>query len=75
MSHDYDVINRHFFEMVRFDFVIDENLKVWLMEVCRISVGHMTCHMICLQVNLSPNMSSGHTHRNRLMYEQVHSIT
>ena len=25
--------NRHFFELVRFDFVIDEDLKVWLMEV------------------------------------------
>ncbi|XP_062503753.1 probable tubulin polyglutamylase ttll-15 [Corticium candelabrum] len=25
--------NRNFFELVRFDFVIDENLKIWLMEV------------------------------------------
>jgi hypothetical protein len=24
---------RHFFELVRFDFVIDEDLGVWLMEV------------------------------------------
>ena len=24
---------RHFFELVRFDFVIDSDLKVWLMEV------------------------------------------
>ena len=23
----------NFFELVRFDFIIDENLKVWLMEV------------------------------------------
>lgn len=26
-------ICRHFFELVRFDFVIDDNLRVWLMEV------------------------------------------
>ena len=24
--------NRYFFELVRFDFVIDEDLNVWLME-------------------------------------------
>ncbi|CAI8045915.1 Probable tubulin polyglutamylase ttll-15 [Geodia barretti] len=45
---------RHFFELVRFDFIIDDQLKVWLMEV-----------------NLSPNLSSGHTLGNRFMYEQV----
>lgn len=53
-THKFTNSPRHFFEMVRFDFVIDEELKVWLMEV-----------------NLSPNTSSGHTHRNRFMYEQV----
>ena len=25
--------HRHFFELVRFDFILDESLKVWLMEV------------------------------------------
>jgi tubulin monoglycylase TTLL15 len=53
-THKFTSSPRHFFELVRFDFVLDNNLKVWLMEV-----------------NLSPNMSSGHTHRNRFMYEQV----
>ena len=27
------ICDSHFFELVRFDFVIDSNLKVWLMEV------------------------------------------
>ena len=29
-------LSRHFFELLRFDFVLDEELTVWLMEV-----GHM----------------------------------
>ena len=52
---------RNFFEMVRFDFVLDANLKVYLMEV-----------------NMSPNLDSGHfpkipsfSPQMRLMYEQV----
>lgn len=53
-THKYTNNPRHFFELVRFDFIIDDQLKVWLMEV-----------------NLSPNLSSGHTHGNRFMYEQV----
>ena len=40
--------------MVRFDFVLDKELNVYLMEV-----------------NMSPNLSSGHFYRNRLLYEQV----
>ena len=27
------LFSRNFFEMVRFDFIVDENMKVWLMEV------------------------------------------
>ncbi|XP_067942028.1 probable tubulin polyglutamylase ttll-15 [Watersipora subatra] len=46
--------NKNFFEMVRFDFVLDDALEVYLMEV-----------------NMSPNLSSGHFTRNRLLYEQV----
>ncbi|KAK3093406.1 hypothetical protein FSP39_015196 [Pinctada imbricata] len=45
---------RNFFEMVRFDFVLDEELNVYLMEV-----------------NMSPNLSSGHFEGNTLLYEQV----
>lgn len=40
--------------MVRFDFVLDRNLKLFLLEV-----------------NMSPNLSSGHFPPNRLLYEQV----
>ena len=29
---------RNFFEMVRFDFVLDENAKVFLMEVCDVRI-------------------------------------
>lgn len=46
--------SRNFFEMVRFDFALDEDLNVYLMEV-----------------NMSPNLSSGHFRENTLMYEQV----
>ncbi|XP_078593588.1 putative tubulin polyglutamylase ttll-15 isoform X2 [Branchiostoma floridae x Branchiostoma japonicum] len=46
--------SRNFFEMVRFDFVVDEDLNIFLMEV-----------------NMSPNMASGHTPPNKFMYEQV----
>ncbi|XP_013406367.1 tubulin polyglutamylase TTLL4 [Lingula anatina] len=45
---------RNFFEMVRFDFVVDEDLHIYLMEV-----------------NMSPNLSSGHFSQNKLLYEQV----
>ncbi len=45
---------RNFFEMVRFDFVLDEDLNVYLMEV-----------------NMSPNLSSGHFPANSVLYEQV----
>lgn len=44
----------NFFEMVRFDFVVNEDLHVFLMEV-----------------NMSPNLSSGHFAKNKLIYEQV----
>ncbi|XP_064599987.1 probable tubulin polyglutamylase ttll-15 [Liolophura sinensis] len=46
--------SRYFFEMVRFDFVLDEELNVYLMEV-----------------NMSPNLSSGHFPPNRILYEHV----
>ena len=46
--------SKSFFEMVRFDFVIDSSLNVYLMEV-----------------NMSPNLSSGHFKPNSVMYEQV----
>jgi tubulin monoglycylase TTLL15 len=46
--------NRNFFELVRFDFALDDALKVWLLEV-----------------NMSPNLSSGHFAPNKWMYEQV----
>ncbi|KAI8514932.1 Tubulin-tyrosine ligase [Branchiostoma belcheri] len=46
--------SRNFFELVRFDFVVDEDLNIFLMEV-----------------NMSPNMASGHTPPNKYMYEQV----
>ncbi|XP_033735324.1 probable tubulin polyglutamylase ttll-15 [Pecten maximus] len=45
---------RNFFEMVRFDFVLDDQLNVYLMEV-----------------NMSPNLSSGHFWRNKRIYEHV----
>ncbi|XP_060062892.1 probable tubulin polyglutamylase ttll-15 [Ylistrum balloti] len=45
---------RNFFEMVRFDFVLDDQLNVYLMEV-----------------NMSPNLSSGHFLRNKRIYEHV----
>lgn len=48
------VSKRNFFEMVRFDFILDEDLHVYLLEV-----------------NMSPNLSSAHFPRNKLMYEQV----
>lgn len=46
--------SRNFFEMVRFDFVLDDKLNVYLMEV-----------------NMSPNLSTGHFLRNRRIYEHV----
>ncbi|XP_060572771.1 probable tubulin polyglutamylase ttll-15 [Ruditapes philippinarum] len=45
---------RNFFELVRFDFVLDEKLKVYLMEV-----------------NMSPNLATGHFIGNRRLYEHV----
>ncbi|XP_045176009.2 probable tubulin polyglutamylase ttll-15 [Mercenaria mercenaria] len=45
---------KNFFEMVRFDFVLDEQLKVYLMEV-----------------NMSPNLATGHFRGNRRLYEHV----
>lgn len=43
-----------FFELVRFDFIIDQYLKVWLMEV-----------------NMSPNLNSGHFKENAVLYKKV----
>ena len=43
-----------FFEMVRFDFIIDDKKKVWLMEI-----------------NMSPNLSSGHFEANAVLYRKV----
>ena len=40
--------------MVRFDFVLTKNLKVYLLEV-----------------NMSPNLSSGHFAPNKQLYEGV----
>lgn len=45
---------RSFFELVRFDFVLDENMNVYAMEV-----------------NMSPNLSSGHFTGNARLYRQV----
>ena len=44
----------NFFQMVRFDFIIDNKMKVWLMEV-----------------NMSPNLDSGHFASNAILYERV----
>lgn len=44
----------NFFQMVRFDFIIDNNFKVWLMEI-----------------NMSPNLDSGHFAANAVLYEKV----
>ncbi|XP_065833475.1 probable tubulin polyglutamylase ttll-15 isoform X1 [Oscarella lobularis] len=46
--------HQNFFELVRFDFIIDEKLKVYLLEV-----------------NMSPNLSSGHFAPNKWLYEQI----
>ncbi|XP_071963144.1 probable tubulin polyglutamylase ttll-15 [Antedon mediterranea] len=43
-----------FFELTRFDFVLDKDLNLYLMEV-----------------NMSPNLSTGHFSANKLLYEQV----
>ncbi len=40
--------------MVRFDFILDRQLNVYLLEV-----------------NMSPNLSSGHFPANKLLYEQT----
>ena len=70
--------------MVRFDFVVDKGLNVYLMEVTpNIYIIDCPCHtplettisifinVSTLQVNMSPNLSSGHFPANRLLYEQV----
>lgn len=44
----------NFFQLVRFDFIIDEHDKVWLMEV-----------------NMSPNLDSGHFAANAVLYKKV----
>ena len=44
----------NFFEMVRFDFILDSKLNVYLLEV-----------------NMSPNLSSLHFARNKLLYEET----
>jgi hypothetical protein len=46
----------HFFELVRFDFVIDEFLNIYLMEVN-------------MSPNLTPNF--GHLEHNAVIYEQL----
>jgi len=43
-----------FFQLVRFDFIIDNNFKVWLMEI-----------------NMSPNLDSGHFSANGILYERI----
>ncbi|KAK7482682.1 hypothetical protein BaRGS_00026091 [Batillaria attramentaria] len=48
------ISTHHFFELVRFDFVLDEKLNVYLMEV-----------------NMSPNLDSGHFPPNKRLYEHV----
>lgn len=41
---------RNFFEMVRFDFVVDEDLNVYIMEVRQVSIPHcMYSKLNCCQ--------------------------
>ena len=40
--------------MVRFDFIIDSKMKIYLLEV-----------------NMSPNLSTGHFAQNKLLYEET----
>lgn len=35
---------RNFFEMVRFDFILDEHLNVYLLEVCEHSLKYYSAH-------------------------------
>lgn len=39
---EFSTPSRNFFEMVRFDFILDADLKVWLMEVTGLTVGFAT---------------------------------
>ena len=50
-------------------------MKVWLMEVGHVIYSFKACADMAVwthsQVNLSPNLSSGHFTDNRFLYEQV----
>ena len=54
LGRKHDGKDLKFFELVRFDFIIDQYLKVWLMEV-----------------NMSPNLNSGHFAQNAALYRYV----
>ena len=57
--HSY--FNRYFFELVRFDFVIDEDLHVWLMEVNlspNLSSDHFPANRFMYEQVISSMMSS-----------------
>lgn len=69
----------NFFEMVRIDLIIDEDLNVYIMEVIIyysyiqliIKISYFIYFFCYFQANMSPNLSSAHFAPNRLLYQQV----
>ena len=67
--HDFSP-KENFFEMVRFDFIIaDKSLPHQIRPQPPIPPKEWTVFL--MEVNMSPNLSSGHFPPNRRLYEQV----
>ncbi|KAJ9601552.1 hypothetical protein L9F63_000295 [Diploptera punctata] len=62
---------RNFFEMVRFDFAVDDELNVYIMEVIVFIYIIIIVIFIFILANMSPNLSSYHFPPNWILYEQV----
>lgn len=68
---------RNFFELMRIDFVVDDDLNVFSEYIfmdnllfCFILITRMHIYLV-MEANMSPNLSAAHFPPNQLLYEQV----
>lgn len=70
----FNCTNDNFFELVRFDFMIDDECEVWnqiLIIFLPLNYNFLKPHV--MEVNMSPNLTPAHEkyERNAVQYEQV----